>query len=51
MSLDWARFLRDRCQSNEVLRNDYVFAGIRQAAEEARARGIKRFYIVHGDKR
>jgi hypothetical protein len=38
-------------QAMKSLHNDYIFAGMRQAAEEARARGIKPFYIAHGDKR
>jgi len=38
-------------QAMKSLHNDYIFAGMRQAAEEARARGVKPLYIAHGDKR
>lgn len=41
----------DAVDAMKTLHNDYVFDRGRRHAEEMRARGVKPFYITHGDKR
>lgn len=38
-------------QAVKTLHEDYIWGLARKSAEEARARGVKQFYITHGDKR